>query len=432
MSPSLQSMPRQTTPLSSAALPSATLQFPANEPQSYRRIDSLFASQTLAVTDVTCTCPRSPAGALRESGAYQLIFVRRGVFVKHGTARSWPEVAAEPAHVLLLNSGEPYRVSHLSSRGDACTAVAYESRMVAEVAKASGAPEKLAARNPFPAGSAVVPPAAILRLHWLRQWLRTPDAIVTPGEVEMEALGLLRMVLASAWRRYRSAEPAADDEADDELSSDVLPGRPDIVETVKQALARCPAAATSLDDLATYIGMSPLHLARVFSRGAGLPVHQYLLRLRLGTALERMSDTSVRMSAIALDAGFFERESLHECVSQDLRADADPVASLVASAAPDGLAPRPTLRSGADKAGERDALTMVGTEVRGFEPGLQGGADARPVAIDDGVPGGVAIAAFDDDRLPKRALIGETEAFGGAAGGRVEGVALPFDAALAQ
>jgi AraC-like DNA-binding protein len=238
---------------------------------------------------------------LRESGAYQLIFVRRGVFVKHGTARSWPEVAAEPAHVLLLNSGEPYRVSHPSSRGDACTAVAYESRMVAEVAKACGAPEKLAARNPFPAGSAVVPPAAILRLHRLRQWLRTPDAIVTPGEVEVEALALLRMVLASAWRQYRSADPAGDD---DEMESDVLPGRPDIVETVKQALARYPAAATSLDDLATYIGMSPSHLARVFSRGAGLPVHQYLMRLRLGTALERMSDTSVRMSAIALDAGF--------------------------------------------------------------------------------------------------------------------------------
>jgi AraC-like DNA-binding protein len=301
MSPSLQSMPRQTTPPSSAALPTTTLQFPANEPQSYRRIDSLFASRTLAVTDVTCTCPRSPAGALRESGAYQLIFVRRGVFVKHGTARSWPEVAAEPAHVLLLNSGEPYRVSHPSSRGDACTAVAYESRMVAEVAKACGAPERFAARNPFPAGSAVVPPAAILRLHRLRQWLRTPDAIVTPGEVEVEALALLRMVLASAWRQYRSADPAGDD---DEMESDVLPGRPDIVETVKQALARYPAAATSLDDLATYIGMSPSHLARVFSRGAGLPVHQYLMRLRLGTALERMSDTSVRMSAIALDAGF--------------------------------------------------------------------------------------------------------------------------------
>ena len=61
MNPLLQIMPRQTTPLPSAALPATTLQFPANEPQSYRRIDSLFASRTLAVTDVTCTCPRSPA-----------------------------------------------------------------------------------------------------------------------------------------------------------------------------------------------------------------------------------------------------------------------------------------------------------------------------------------------------------------------------------
>jgi AraC family transcriptional regulator len=284
----------------STPLQTAPVQLPPNEPHPYRRMDPLFTSRTLAITDITCTCPRSPAGVLRESGAYQLIFVRRGVFVKHGTARHPSEVAAEPAHVLLLNRGESYRVSHPSSRGDACTAVAYESRAVMAVAKACGAPEGLAGRSPFPAGSAVVPPAAILRLHRLRLWLRTPAVIVTPGEVDAEGLELLRLVLAPAWRKHRDMEA----ECAEETSREMLPGRPDIVETVKQALARYPAAATSLDDLATYIGMSPSHLARVFSRGAGLPVHQYLLRLRLGTALEHMSDTSVRMSAIALDSGF--------------------------------------------------------------------------------------------------------------------------------
>jgi AraC-like DNA-binding protein len=269
-----------------------------SEPQGYRRIDPLFASRMLAVTDVTCTCPRSPAGALRESGAYQLVFVRRGVFVKHGTVSQRAEVAAEPAHVLLLNRGEPYRVSHPSSRGDACTAVAYESAAILAVAKATGAPPDIGDRGPFPAGSAVVPPEAILRLHRLRQWLRVPRAGVTAGDVDAEALELLRLVLAAAWRQYEKAARGAEADRDEPT------GRPDIVETVKQALARTPAAATSLEDLATYIGMSPSHLARVFSRGAGLPIHQYLLRLRLGTALERMSDSSVRMSAIALDSGF--------------------------------------------------------------------------------------------------------------------------------
>jgi AraC-like DNA-binding protein len=292
-----------SSPLQTVPLPHQDLrqdQHQPGEPHPYRRIDPLFASRTLAITDITCTCPRSPAGALRESGAYQLVFVRRGVFVKHGTARHPSEVAAEPAHVLLLNRGEPYRVSHPSSRGDACTAVAYESRAVMAVAKESGIPESLAGRSPFPAGSAVVPPAAILRLHRLRLWLRTPGAMVTPEEVEAEGLELLRLVLAPAWTTYRGVEAAGAEEG----SGDGPAGRPDIVETVKQALARTPAAATSLEDLATYIGMSPSHLARLFSRGAGLPVHQYLVRLRLGTALERMSDTSVPMSAIALDSGF--------------------------------------------------------------------------------------------------------------------------------
>jgi AraC-like DNA-binding protein len=271
-----------------------------SEPQGYRRIDPLFASRMLAITDITCTCPRSPAGALRESGAYQLVFVRRGVFVKHGTASQRGDVAAEPAHVLLLNRGEPYRVSHPSSRGDACTAVAYENAAILTVAKACGAPADIADGGPFPAGSAVVPPAAILRLHRLRQWLRVPSVGLTPADVDAEALELLRLVLAEAWRQSRSVGGGRGAEAD----RDEPAGRPGIVETVKQALAQSPAAATSLEDLATYVGLSPSHLARVFSRGAGLPVHQYLLRLRLGTALERMSDPSVRMSAIAMDSGF--------------------------------------------------------------------------------------------------------------------------------
>jgi AraC family transcriptional regulator len=254
----------------------------------------------LAITDVTCTCPRSPAGSLRESGAYQLVFVRRGVFVKHGTASRRADVAAEPAHVLMLDRGEPYRVSHPSSRGDACTAVAYESAAILAVAKACGAPPGIVDRRPFPAGSAVVPPEAILRLHRLRHWLRVPRAGVTAGDVDAEGLELLRLVLAAAWRQHRGADGVRGAEQD----RDEPAGRPDIVETVKQALAKYPAAATSLEDLATYIGMSPSHLARVFSRGAGLPVHQYLLRLRLGTALERMSDPTVRMGAIALDSGF--------------------------------------------------------------------------------------------------------------------------------
>jgi hypothetical protein len=77
-------------------------------------------------------------------------------------------------------------------------------------------------------------------------------------------------------------------------------------------------------------------------------------------------------------------------------------------------------------------LAVVRAEVGGVEPGLIGGADAGPVAIDDGVPRRVAVVAFDDDGLAEDAFVGEAEAFGGAARGRIERVALPFHSAIAE
>jgi hypothetical protein len=39
---------------------------------------------------------------------------------------------------------------------------------------------------------------------------------------------------------------------------------------------------------------------------------------------------------------------------------------------------------------------------------------------------------LDDDGLAKGAFVGKAKPFGGAAGGRVEGIALPFDAAIPE
>ena len=183
--------------------------------------------------------------------------------------------------------------------------------MVAEVAKASGAPENSRRGIHFRPEARSCRPRRSCRPHCLRQWLRTPDAIVTPGEVEAEAVALLRMVLASAWRQHWSVEPVADDE----VESDALPGRPDIVETVKQALARYPAAATSLDDLATYIGMSPSHLARVFSRGRA---YRCIRKSDAAAARDGAGADERHLGAHERDrAGrrVFERESFHERLS---------------------------------------------------------------------------------------------------------------------
>lgn len=278
-------------PVSSS--PSVMSQYTA-DPHAHRHLDVLFAGSVATITDITCTCPRSPCGPERQASAYELVFVRTGIFVKHHSVTQRREIAAQPAHVLLLNRGESYRISHPSSRGDSCTVIAYDAETVRRMADAHASKLGITHGRPFPISHTVLTPSLALRFQRLRVRLRT--ATITPDEVTAEAATLLAIVLEAAWAQYR------------DLLRQARFGRSrrrrDITETVKEALARHPAATTSLQDLATYVGVSPFYLARTFRHEAGLPIHQYLLRVRLGTALERMSDASVRLSAIALDTGF--------------------------------------------------------------------------------------------------------------------------------
>ena len=263
---------------------------------SHKRIDPLFHGKVARITDITCTCPRSPCGQEQKVADYELVFVRAGVFVKHHGGTQQRQIAAQPAHVLFLNRGETFRTSHPTSRGDVCTVIAFDPATVREIGTEYAPHAALARLGPFPASHALLSPDVVLRMQRLRLALRTGQRVHAPAVVEAEAIALLRMVLRSAWAEHSHWATRVRRRATDRQRQ--------VVETVKEALARAPSAATSLGDLATYTGVSAFYLARTFRREAGLPIHQYLLRLRLGTALERMSDPTLRLSAIALDAGF--------------------------------------------------------------------------------------------------------------------------------
>ena len=49
---------------------------------------------------------------------------------------------------------------------------------------------------------------------------------------------------------------------------------------------------------------SPFHLARVFRRETGIPVHRHLTRLRLSQALEELSGGHEDLTELALRIGF--------------------------------------------------------------------------------------------------------------------------------
>jgi AraC-like DNA-binding protein len=110
--------------------------------------------------------------------------------------------------------------------------------------------------------------------------------------VEQDALALLGQVLAPA----PSGAPRAAPEG--------ARRRRALVEGARAILARDPGRAHPLADVARALDISPSHLAHVFRAEAGMPLHRWLLHLRLAVALERLADGDAHLSALALDLGF--------------------------------------------------------------------------------------------------------------------------------
>lgn len=87
----------------------------------------------------------------------------------------------------------------------------------------------------------------------------------------------------------------------------IQPGRAqiDLVEAVTLVLNARFAEKLSLTEVASAVHSSPFHLSRVFRRAVGLPIHQYLRRLRLLTLVARLADDPrVEIAPLAVECGF--------------------------------------------------------------------------------------------------------------------------------
>jgi AraC-like DNA-binding protein len=249
---------------------------------------------TLAtVRDVDCAERASRVGPEERASEHALVFVRAGVFVKHAPTARRDALVAEPVHALFFNAGEPYHVSHPTDDGDACTSIAYAADAVRDVV--SGHEPRAAddEARPFTIPNAPVASEAMLHVRALRRALRDPG---TNGlAIEEELLALLDGVLRAGRRAHGVASSARRRETRRE--------RRELVERTKGVLAARPGERRSLPALAREVGSSPFHLTRVFRELVGMPVHQYLLRLRLTVALERL-DGGDGVSTVAHAVGF--------------------------------------------------------------------------------------------------------------------------------
>lgn len=238
-------------------------------------VTMLFDSPLLRITGIDCRHPRGGCGCERGDERTHLALLRRGGFGYHLRGAAY---VGDPATALLYRAGDSYRISHPFEGGDACSCF--------EVAPEHE--DELFGRRLRDGADAarVASPADQYRHRALHA------ALVRGGAdrlaVEEAATALCHDIL------HRAALP----EAPLSVAARRLATR------AREMLLADPAADGGLAALATRVGCSPFHLARVFRRAFGLSLADYRTRVRLALALERLAAGADDLAALACELGF--------------------------------------------------------------------------------------------------------------------------------
>lgn len=126
--------------------------------------------------------------------------------------------------------------------------------------------------------------------------LRQPDAL-TPFALEAAALQLLVALSRHRPREYRR-EPAW-------------------MKIVRELLHEGRPDRLRLSDLASVVGVHPVHLAKTFRQIQGCTIGQYARKLQLDRATHMLSSTNIPPSEVAVAAGFYDQSHMSRAIRRE-------------------------------------------------------------------------------------------------------------------
>jgi AraC-like DNA-binding protein len=254
----------------------------------------LHDSPLVRVRDYRCRACRGGPAAEEHSGSNDIVLLRHGAFSKHFGRRS---VTADVNQAVFFSTGSTYRVSHPAACGDRGTVFSASPRVLNDIVRELDPSIDDHPERPFAFVTGPCDGSVFWRHRELVRRLGSAQSHpLEPFWTDATALQLLADVLQAAFERHglprkRLRRATEDDHA----------GR---VEAAKSYLAGRLGERLTLDEVARAVHASPFHLARVFQRRTGVPVHRYLTRLRLRASLERLADGADDLTALALELGF--------------------------------------------------------------------------------------------------------------------------------
>ncbi|MFG2001969.1 helix-turn-helix domain-containing protein [Spirillospora sp. NPDC048911] len=219
------------------------------------------------------------------TAALQIILVRRGRFRLSSEGQ---EIVVDPTVGYLHGPGQEERFSHPAG-GDICTSITFlDSTLIHD----------LWPEPPVHRAASAVPVDARLELaHRL-----LPHYGDDPGFGAAEAvLDLLMLALRGHGGPRRLA-----------------PGRAELAERAREAIAAGEREAGDLVGLARLVGTSPSHLSRTFRHHVGMTVSRYRNRVRVSRALTGIEDGETDLAALAFSLDFSDQAHFSRVMREEL------------------------------------------------------------------------------------------------------------------
>jgi AraC-like DNA-binding protein len=260
----------------------------------------VVATSHFVVKEVRCSDDHTGWSQPEWSSLVQVVLVKRGRFRHESRAHA---LTADPTTGYLHSPGHEQRFSHPTG-GDVCTSVTFTNDALTSEPWLQSA-----------IGQAAPEVRVDGRLELAHRSLLRSGADADLGAAEA-LLDLLALSLRSS---AASVSPA--------------PGRRELAERAREAIASGESASASLVGLAQLLETSPSHLSRTFRHHIGVTVSRYRNRVRVSKALDRLENGETDLAALGVSLGFSDQAHLSRVMRAELGRTPRRAAALMGHAA---------------------------------------------------------------------------------------------------
>lgn len=254
---------------------------------------TLYDSPMISVCDYVCLHDHNETSPEEMSDSNSITLIRHGAFAKQFGQRA---VTADVNQATFFTKDSVYRVSHPNGCGDRGTSFVVAQSILNDIVRELDPAVDEHPDHPFAFDSGPCDSALFWRhREFVLRFERIISEPLEPLWADVTGLQLIADVLEAAFKHNGSKPIRRKSTSADHAER---------IESAKAYLARRIGENVSLDEVAAAVNASPFNFARIFQEQTGVPVHRYLIQLRLRSSLERIAEPKADLTSIALDLGF--------------------------------------------------------------------------------------------------------------------------------